>query len=105
MTDNDKNLDVRVEAKEDYRKRIEEAKRKNRELDRRLKSGSKTEVNSTKGLELHKNHDSIYTMGNSEATILYIIVMLGAIIFKDRWLIWIAATFVYYWHMTRHSRR
>ena len=87
-------------------KRKEEAARMfpNQNKERSEKT-HKTGVDSVKGLDLHKGHDSIYTMGNDEATILYIAVMLGAIIFKDRLLIWIAATITYYWHLTRHKRR
>jgi hypothetical protein len=34
--------------------------------------------------------------GDSSGLIIYIAVMLGAIIFVDRWLIWIAATIIYF---------
>lgn len=45
------------------------------------------------------------TMSNGYATVLYIVVMIGSLIFKDFWLIWIAATFLWVKHITRRARR
>lgn len=55
--------------------------------------------------DLHETHDSIYTIDNDSATLLYIIVMLGGLIFQDRLVIWIGATIVYFLHLTRHNRK
>ena len=44
------------------------------------------------------------TMDDGTATFFYIAIMLIAIIFKERWFIWIAATIRYVFHMTRHER-
>lgn len=60
--------------------------------------------------EENAKHSYIYgdhpnTMNNSTATVLYIIIMLVAIIFVDRWLIWIFASIVYFRFITRYERR
>ena len=47
--------------------------------------------------------DSPYTMENSTATFLYIVVMVVGTLFKDRWLIYIVATIIYLSFITRHS--
>lgn len=49
--------------------------------------------------------DGVNTIQNDEATILYIAAMIGGSIFSDRILIWIAATIMYFWHITRFKRR
>ena len=56
--------------------------------------------------EPKKQHfDSVNTLENDEATVLYIIVMLVGTIFHDRILIWIAATIIYFAFITRHDRK
>ena len=52
----------------------------------------------------NKHFDHPNTMENDLATVLYVIVMVGGVIFNDRWLIWIAATIIYFRHITRHDR-
>lgn len=81
-------------------KAAKEKEREKEERERMAKNGIQI-VN----YDMHKNCDSVYTMDNDEATILYIVVMIVGAIFEDRWLIWIAATFIYYMHITRHNRR
>ena len=48
--------------------------------------------------------DSIYTLEDGVATVAYIASMVFGSIFIDRWIIWIAATIIYFGHITRHSR-
>lgn len=48
-------------------------------------------------------YDSIYTMETGSAVVLYIVVMVVGAIFKDRWLIWIVATFVFLKYLFRHD--
>jgi hypothetical protein len=100
MKDYDRHENLRNET----RKR-QEATQKKIDEERRKRLEKKGIDQKSLNYDLHRYHDSIYTMGNDEATILYIIVMLVAIIFKDRVLIWIVATLVYYLHITRHNRR
>lgn len=50
-------------------------------------------------------YDHPNTMDNDSATFFWIAIMLIAIIFKERWIIWIFATAVYMLHMTRHERK
>lgn len=44
------------------------------------------------------------TMDNGTATFFWIAIILVSIIFKEMWLIWIFATIIYFWHITRHER-
>lgn len=48
-------------------------------------------------------YDSIYTMETGSAVVLYIVVMVVGSIFVDRWLIWIAATFIFLKYLFRHD--
>ncbi len=82
-------------------RKLENQKKRDEAYRKEMKKKGITYINQ----DLHRYHDSIYTMGNTEATILYIAVMLGGVIFKDRLLIWVFATFIYYMHITRHNRR
>ena len=52
----------------------------------------------------HGDCDHPNTMENSTATLLYLIVMIGGVIFKARWLIWIIATIIYFKFITRHKK-
>lgn len=104
MKEHKSDWDICAAAREGTRKKLEERKKK--ETEENLKNFDKYKTKPYEiNKDLHKYHDSIYTMNNDEATILYIVVMLVAIIFKDRLLIWIVATLAYYWHITRHKRR
>ncbi len=49
-------------------------------------------------------YDHPNSLDNDEATVLWIIVMLGGSIFADRIWIWIIATFLWLKHMTRHMK-
>ena len=53
--------------------------------------------------KFHGDCDSPYTMENSTATFLWIVVMLVGSIFKSNWAIWIAATIVWLKFITRHK--
>ena len=44
------------------------------------------------------------TMENSTATVLWVVIMVVGSIFKDNWLIWIFATFIWFRFITRHDR-
>ena len=48
-------------------------------------------------------HDSPYTMENGTATFFYIVTMVIGTLFVDRWLIYIAATFIYLKFINRHK--
>ena len=50
----------------------------------------------------HYRSDTEYTLTNVEATILWLIVMIGGSIFTDRIWIWIVATIIWLNHITRH---
>lgn len=45
------------------------------------------------------------SLENDEATVLWIFVMLGGSIFRDRIGIWIIATIIWWRYITRHSRK
>ena len=55
--------------------------------------------------ELFKNCDHPNSLENSEATIIWIVVMAVGTIFKGNWIIWIVATVIWWRYITRHTRR
>lgn len=52
-----------------------------------------------------ENCDHPNSLENDEATILWIVVMAVATIFKGNWLIWIIATIIWRRYITRHKRK
>lgn len=85
-------------AVERFRKEQEEFYEKNPEL-------SPKEKKPMTQKEFYGDCDHPDTMEDSTATILYIVVMLGALIFTDRVLIWIAATIIYFCFRNRHKMK
>lgn len=77
-------------------KKIKEAERKRKNL-----------IDPPKDQErkFHGDCDHPNTMENGPATILYIIVMIGGAIFKERLLLWIFATIVWWCHINRKAIR
>lgn len=57
--------------------------------------------------QAHKEeyYDSPYTMEDGTATFFYIITMIIGTLFIDRWLIYIAATFIYLGFKNRHKKK
>lgn len=55
--------------------------------------------------EFFKNCDHPNSLENDEATIIWIVVMIVATIFRWNWLIWIIATIVWRRYITRHKRK
>ena len=64
----------------------------------------KSETDDEKERNFHGDCDHPNTMENGQATIFYILVMLGGLIFNDRWLIWTIATIIYLKFITRHKK-
>ena len=86
---------------------LEDVKRHTEYMRNVVKESEKKELES-RGLK-DKNrlspipqYDSVYSLNNSEATILYIIGMILASLFKDGYLLWIAFTFIWLRYITRH---
>ena len=52
-----------------------------------------------------KNCDHPNSLENNEATILWLVVMAVATIFKFNWIIWIVATIIWRRYITRHKRK
>ena len=52
-----------------------------------------------------ENCDHPNSLENTEATILWIVVMAVATIFKVNWFIWIIATIIWRRYITRHKRK
>ena len=50
-----------------------------------------------------ENYDHPNSLEDSEATIIWIVVMAVATIFKGNWIIWILATIVWRRYITRHK--
>lgn len=101
------NIDNVLKLQEEMRKEDEEFKQHLAEVRRQdlEKQGLKLrEIDKNSHESFHKNCDHPNTMENGPATFLYILVMLGGTIFNDRWLIWIAATIIYFRFITRHER-
>jgi hypothetical protein len=92
------------ERREQIRKKLDDTRKKQEEA-RRIELKNKGIEPYEWNNDFHKYHDSIYTMDNDSATILYAIVMFIGSIFNDRLIIWIVATIVYYLHITRHHRK
>lgn len=55
--------------------------------------------------KMFRNYDHPNSLENDEATILWIVVMAVATIFKGNWLIWIIATIIWRRYITRHKRK
>ena len=89
----------------DYKKRhnlSDEWERNVRKYCAEHKNDENKNKNSTQNDIYPRHYDHPNTLGNTEATILYLIVMFGGSIFTDRWIIWIVATLVWLCHITRH---
>ena len=55
--------------------------------------------------DFFKNCDHPDSLENDEATILWVVVMAVATIFRINWLIWIIATIIWRRYITRHKRK
>ena len=55
--------------------------------------------------QMYVDADNPSTIDNCTATIWYIIIMVVGAIFKDRLMLWVMATFIWWRHITRKSRR
>ena len=53
----------------------------------------------------HGDCDSVYTMEDGSANLLYVLAMVVGAIFYDRWLIWILSTVIWLCHIFRHDLR
>lgn len=60
-------------------------------------------VDPDKQKHIQPKVDSIYSLENGSATALYIIVMVASLIFNQFWIIWLAATIIYFKFITRHE--
>lgn len=52
--------------------------------------------------DVKPKYDSPYALDNGLATVLWLIVAIGALIFKGGWILSIVATVVWFNHITRH---
>lgn len=105
------------QTKEEWMKEYERNKRltpeeRERELDDYIKQNNarldaaKQKVQAGKSQAVQdpfKNCDHPNSLENSEATIVWIIVMAVATIFKGNWIIWIIATIIWRKYITRHK--
>lgn len=55
--------------------------------------------------KVFENCDHPNSLENDEATVLWLVVMAVATIFKGNWLIWIIATIIWRRYITRHKRK
>ena len=105
------------QTKEEWLKERERDKnltpeKRERELDEYIKqNNAKWEAKRNHGQESRpqnsqnpfENYDHPNSLENSEATIIWIIVMVVATIFKGNWIIWIIATIIWRRYITRHK--
>lgn len=86
---------------------------KEREMDEYIKQIDEkwNKINAEKNQEQAKrqaedvfqNYDHPNSLENTEATIIWIVVMAVATIFKGNWIIWIIATIIWLRYITRHK--
>ena len=81
------------EIRESFKKEVEE--RKQKEYEKSLKGAECSYVYS----------DTVNSLENSEATIIWIVVMLVSALFKDGWIMWIVATIMWLSHICRYKIR
>ena len=97
-----------IEEYQEMNRRIKEknAKRKEEMRKARIKELEKRGVIvEENNFEDNKKHyDSEYTMENSTATFIWVVVMLVGTIFNDRWLIYVFATIIWLRFITRHKK-
>ena len=83
-----------------------------RELDEYIKANNdkwetkkkaKQELNPQSSQNPFENYDHPNSLENDEATIIWIVVMAVATIFKGNWIIWIIATIIWRKYITRHK--
>lgn len=79
-------------------------------IQQRKESREKAKLYDISETDKHQNFfygdcDSPYTLENSTATVFYIITMVVGTLFVDRWLIYIAATFIYIMFKRRHKKK
>lgn len=83
---------------------------KRKELEKQLKEqGITMEEYQRQQQDVYNNHwnykymDRPGTMANGTALLFYIATMVGGCIFKDRYIIWIVATIIYFSFRNRHK--
>ena len=88
-------------------KRVAELREQRREEEERAKikadwENYKRKVALEEKLEADKQkYRKPKTIPDGEATLLYIVVLIGSLIFKDWWIIWIIATFMWLKNINR----
>ena len=91
------------ESAEYQKKFYEELEKNNREWEKKKQEAKQKKSQSPE--DFFKNCDHPNSLENSEATIVWIIVMVVGAIFKGNWIIWIVATIIWWRYITRHERR
>lgn len=91
------------ECQEMGRKRKEEEEKRNAEIERiREERLKRSGVNPDVYKQEKPQYDSPYALENSTATVLWIIVAVGGLIFNGGWILSIIATIVWLNYITRH---
>ena len=97
--DKDGSIDHRVREMRREDEAKEKATRLELERQQRIAAGYPADPVPAK----KPQYDSPYAMENSTATFLYIIVMIVGTLFKERMLVYIAATIIWFKYITRHE--
>lgn len=70
------------------------------------KSRAEKELQQQKNAqEFFEGCDHPNSLENSEATIIWIVVMIVSSLFKGNWMMWIFATIAWYKYITRHKKK
>lgn len=91
----------RLTPEERERELDEYIKQNNTKFDAKKKSEQELKPQSLQNP--FENCDHPNSLENSEATIIWIVVMAVATIFKGNWIIWIIATIIWRRYITRHK--
>ena len=92
------------------RKHAEETKAEKEEAERKIQEAHARDLERAGLIEIDEGKvpkkycDHPNTMENSTATFFWIVAMVVGTIFKDNWIIWIVATFIWLRFIMRHSR-
>lgn len=92
---------------EDYKeiaRRVNESKKEREELLKKWRYEELREmgIDPDKQEHVKEKYDRPGTPDDGFVTILYVIVMVASLIFKDFWIIWICITIAYFKFITRH---
>ena len=97
--------DKSLTAEESKREMDEYMKAVNDKWGKYHEETSKNQQKKESAEEQFQKYDHPNSLENDEATVIWIIIMAVATIFKGNWIIWIIATIIWRRYITRHKRK